>query len=424
MTNKKYSADWEKDTTVLIFETAESLIQSTQASNEAKYNAYRLISLIIWFNKYLYPYFSRLLALIEYGADHPYGSIRTTVWHMAGDTHILMDPLFWKHSVTKNMKERRKIGYEWYAMLLEKHDEYEKVYERELDEEDLTKTYGYTPSSVDTTDKILKSYRNILWNITRGSWLKDHLEEHDLPYYMDSWLLRFENNPHTTELKEYFSGRIDQKVMDGFFAILDGDRFPLSIPFLMRNITQKAPNSLTKEYIVWLATDGTLEALTTLEELIQTPKLSHEMQEWIKMGIFFAKEIAFSKEDEDDFLGTTMIFSPLGIYGGYPRYSIGLEITHWEIFQKKSDRENINAYYILSNIPARIESIESHQHYARVSIGISHDIAVEEVIESLLSYFNTGTKCVKHKYLISNTEIPPWKDIKQELDKMQGKNEQ
>lgn len=161
-----------------------------------------------------------------------------------------MDPLFWKHSVTKAMKERRKIGYEWYAKMLERHDQYEKDHEKELDENDLTKTYEYTPYSVDTEDKILKSYRNILWNITRGSWLEGHLNEHGLPYYMDGWLLRFGNSSHTTELKEHFSGRIDQKVMDGFFAILDGDRFPLSMPVLQDSIKERTPSSLTKEYIV------------------------------------------------------------------------------------------------------------------------------------------------------------------------------
>lgn len=421
MTDKKYSANWEKDTTELIFETAESIILNPKNSNETKYNAYRLINLIIFFNKFLSSYFSRLLTLIEYGADHPYGSIRTTVWHITGDAFILMDPMFYKDQVTEAIKERRKIGYAWYIKMLEKHDQYEKYHEKELDSKDLTKTYEYTPYSADTKDKILKSYRNILWNIARGSWLEEHLTEQNIPYHMNSWLLRIGNNPHTIELKEHFSGKIDQKVMDGFFAILDGDRYPLSMQVLQRSIKENTPSILTKEYIVWLATEGNLEALATLEELLQTPKLSHEMQEWLNMGILFAKEITFLEEDPDehDVFGATMVFSLLGMYEEYPRYNIGLEITDLELFEKKSDFENINAYYILSNLPARIESIERDGYHSRISIGISHDIAVEDAIESLFSYYNTGINCVKHKCLICNTRIPPWKDIRQELGKIQ-----
>ena len=90
-----------------------------------------------------------------------------------------------------------------------------------------------------------------------------------------------------------------------------------------------------------------------------------------------------------------------------------MEIIDIRVFSQKSDKENINSYYILRDIPTRVESIEISDTFARISLGVSHTISVDTTLDALFFYYNLGGKCVKEKCLVTNTDIPNWQEIRE-----------
>jgi hypothetical protein len=421
----KYGITWDKPSTERIFEVAEWYIQSPDTTDETRYNAYRAIGAIVWFNEYLFPYFERLLVLIESGITHPYGNIRVTVGHILGDFHMFFDVPY-RRKITKAIQERRKIGYKFYAKILERHDAYEYANRHTLDEDDLTLYRQYTPWSWDTHDKILKSYRNVLGQLTRGIWLEEYLAEHEIAYYMDGWLLRLGLHKNLESMKQYLAGQIDKSVMDGFFALLCSDDLCYSPERATYWIEKNIADHITKRSIVEIAREESLEALTQLEKCLQIPRLDPTLREWIRMGMLYIEKIGIpmntpANEDASD--ADFHIFSALGEFGWLPRYIIGVEMIDVQEFQKKSDIENINAYYILRDIPTCIESIDIHGTLARISLGVSYDIAVDTALDALFFYYNIPTKCVKQKCIVTNTDIPTWDDIKENIRYLPEKTE-
>lgn len=413
----KYGVSWDKSSTQSIFEIAQRYIFDTNSPNETLYNAYRVIGIIVCFNKYLYPYFERLLVLIGRGIAHPYGNVRTTVWHIVGDMYIFFDPMYRK-PLTKAIQGRRGVGYEFYQRILEQHDEYERLHKDSLDPDDLTAVRQYTPWSGDTKDKILKSYRNILSRLTRGIWLEEYVSEHEISYYMDGWILRIGQHKNLENMKQYLDGQIEKSVMDGFFALLCGEESLYSLESATYWIEKNIPDHITKKCIVEIAREESLEACAILEKCLALRDLHPTLREWVRMGILYIEKIWLPmrnhREDpEDEWDWDFHMFSALGEYQWLPRYIIGVEIIDIRVFSQKSDKENINSYYILRDIPTRVESIEISDTFARISLGVSHTISVDTTLDALFFYYNLGGKCVKKKCLVTNTDIPNWQEIRE-----------
>jgi hypothetical protein len=417
----RYSIDFSQEVTETLFIQAEAYILNPKTSNESLYNAYRVISMMMFANMHVTPFFERLFTLIDRDIEHSYGHIRTTIGHIVGNIPLLLDDYFWKKKKRLINMKRTEV-YEYYLRILEKHDTYQNSHRRTLDEYDLSEARGHTPYATDTRNKILKSYRNMLFELNQWVWLEEYLEENNITSYVDGPLIRTGEDPALSIIKSRFDGQVDRSIMDGFFDFMHGydrDYIPMNI---VRGLVERdILDNATKESIVWLAVEATMDTLAMLEELYENPELSPVIHGWLHMGLLYARTIR-QKMKSPLYDGASIAFSPLGEYQWLPRYVLGFEMMDIVRFQKKSDIENINALFEFQNMRVVIQEFIYQDPYVICILGITHDIAASDAIDVLISYYNSSTKMLSYKYYIGNNEVPTWQELKKILNSLSEKS--
>lgn len=189
---------------------------------------------------------------------------------------------------------------------------------------------------------------------------------------------------------------------------MDGMTYNLAYQLISRNILDNA----TREAIVFLWEDGSVDSCGILEKLqskVQNPEISL----WLQVAMVRSESylnIAFQNEEriEGEHFDGIMVMSGLGNFDGMMRILVGFHITDVWGFENKNDRENIDAFLEFAWYHARIESFVLQGDHVLYSLGIDMNHAPADPIEAIITYFNTPSKILFHKYYCNNSQRPEW----------------